>query len=70
LREKYKDVVEIEIISKAREDYRSADYIKLGLPAAPAIMVGNELVVQGCDQAEEKIDTAIRRQLGKPAASA
>jgi hypothetical protein len=33
-------------------------------------MIGNEMVVQGCDQAEENIDTAIRRQLGKLAASA
>jgi hypothetical protein len=33
---------------------------------APAIMVGDELVVQGCDVDEEKVEAAICRHLGLP----
>ncbi len=33
---------------------------------APAIMVGDELIVQGCDIDEEKLEAAICRQLGLP----
>jgi len=64
LGEKYK--VEIETISKPFQDYRTEEYAKLGLPLAPAIMVGDELVVQGCDVDEDKLETAICRHLGLP----
>ncbi|MCK7513371.1 MAG: hypothetical protein MZV70_61285 [Desulfobacterales bacterium] len=37
--------------------------MKLGLPMAPAVMVGDEIIVQGCEAAEEKVEAAIRRQL-------
>ena len=37
--------------------------MKLGLPMAPAVMVGDEIIVQGCVAAEEKIEAAICRQL-------
>ena len=30
---------------------------------APAVMVGDEIIVQGCEAAEEKVEEAIRRQL-------
>ena len=33
---------------------------------APAIMVGDEPVVQGCDIDEDKVEAAICRQLGLP----
>jgi hypothetical protein len=64
LGKKYK--VEIETISKPNQEYRTEEYARLGLPAAPAIMVGDELVVQGCDVAEEKVEAAICRHLGLP----
>ena len=64
LGEKYK--VEIETISKPRQEYRTEEYARSGLPIAPAIMVGDELVVQGCDVAEEKVEAAICRHLGMP----
>ena len=64
LGEKYK--VEIETISKPRQEYRTEEYARSGLPIAPAIMVGDELVVQGCDAAEEKVEAAICRHLGLP----
>jgi hypothetical protein len=62
LGEKYK--VEIETISKPRHEYRTEEYARLGLPPAPAIMVGDELVVQGCDVDEDKVEAAICRHLG------
>ena len=64
LGEKYK--VEIETISKPRQEYRTEEYVRLGLPPAPAIMVGDELVVQGCDVDESKVEAVICRHLGLP----
>jgi hypothetical protein len=64
LGEKYK--VEIETISKPRQEYRTEEYARLGLPTAPAIMVGDELVVQGCDVDQEKVEAAICRHMGLP----
>jgi hypothetical protein len=64
LGEKYQ--VEIETISKPNQEYRSEEYAKLELPVAPAIMVGDELVVQGCDVDEDKLEAAICRHLGLP----
>jgi hypothetical protein len=37
------------------------------LPAAPAIMVGEEIVVEGADLEEFKLETVICRHLGLPA---
>jgi hypothetical protein len=64
LREKYK--LEIETTSRPFQAYRTEEYAKLGLPNAPAIMVGDELIVQGCDIDEEKLEAAICRHLGLP----
>ena len=64
LGEKYP--VEIETISKPNQEYRTAEYAKLGLPVAPAIMVGDELIVQGCDVDEDKLEAAICHHLGLP----
>jgi len=65
LGEKYE--VETEIISKPRAEYQTAEYLKLGLPLAPAVMVGDEVVGQGPNNiSEEKVETAIRRHLRLP----
>jgi hypothetical protein len=63
LGEKYKNAIEIEMISKPRQEFQDIEYMKLGLPMAPAVMVGDEIIVQGCEAAEEKIEAAICRQL-------
>jgi len=60
---KFKNTVEIETISKPRQEFRDIEYGKLGMPMAPAVMVGDEIIVQGCEAAEEKVEAAIRRQL-------
>lgn len=58
--------MEIETISKPFQAYRTKEYAELGLPMAPAIMVGDELIVKGCDIDEEKLESAICRHLGLP----
>ena len=64
LGEKYE--IETEVISKPRVDYHTDEYGALGLPPAPAAMVGEEVVLQGPDISEEKVEAAIRRHLGLP----
>ena len=58
--------MEIETTSKPNQEYRTEEYARLGLPMAPAIMVGDELIVQGCDVDEEKVEAAICWHLGLP----
>jgi len=65
LGEKYE--IEIETISKPIADYQTDEYFELDLPTAPAIMVGKEIVVEGSDVAEDKLEAVICRHLGLPA---
>ena len=65
LGEKYD--IEVETISKPRAEYQTDEYLKLGLPPAPAAMVDDEVVVQGpTNISEQKVEAAIRRHLGLP----
>lgn len=64
LGEKYD--ITVEVISKPREEYASEAYSRLSLPVAPAIMVGEEMVVEKSDVAEEKLEAVICRHLGLP----
>jgi hypothetical protein len=64
LGEKYD--IEVEVISKPRADYQTDEYLKLGLPPAAAAMVADEVVAQGADISEDKVEAAIRRHLGLP----
>ncbi len=57
---------EVETTLKPFSKYRTDQYAKSGLPAAPAIMIGDELVVRGCDADEIKVEAAICRHLGLP----
>ena len=61
-----KYAIEIEIISKPIADYQTDEYFELDLPAAPAVMVAEEIVVEGTDVAEDKLEAVIRRHLGLP----
>lgn len=56
------DVV-TEVISKTREEYRCDEYFALDLPLAPAIMVGEVIVVEGQDIDEAMVEAAIRQHL-------
>jgi len=55
--------LEIEIISQARDAYRTAEYQTTGLPIAPAMMLGDELLIQGGPISEEALESAIRRHM-------
>lgn len=63
LGDKYKDI-EIEVTSKPLAEYQNDDYFELELPVAPAVMVGEEIVVEGSNVSQEKVEKVICRRLG------
>ncbi len=58
--------VEIEITAKPKAEYETDDYFELDLPVAPAVMVGDEIVVEGTDVSDHEVEACICRQLGLP----
>ena len=64
LGEKYD--IEIETVSKPRAEYTTDKYLELGLPKAPAIMLGDEVVVEGSDISEDKMEVVLCKHLGLP----
>lgn len=56
--------IKIETISKPNADYLTDEYFELDLPVALAVMVGDEIVVEGSDISQEKLESAICRQMG------
>jgi len=54
----------IETIAKPKDEYMTDEYFELDLPVAPAVMVGDEIVVEGADISEEKLEADIRKHLG------
>ena len=65
LGEKYRDI-EIEVMSKPIAEYQTDEYFELDLPTAPAIMVGDEIVVEGSNVSRGKVEAVICRCLGLP----
>ena len=61
-----KYAIEIETISKPIADYQTDEYFELDLPTAPAVMVAEEIVVEGADVPEAKLEAIICQQLGLP----
>ena len=64
LGEKYD--VDIEILSRPKAEYLTNEYFELDLPVAPAVMVGDEIVVEGSDVSQHKLEACICRHLGLP----
>lgn len=64
LGEKYD--IEIETISKPIAEYNTDEYFELDLPVAPAVMVGEEIVIEGADVSDEKLESVICKHLGLP----
>jgi hypothetical protein len=62
LKEKYD--IEVEVTLKPKPEYLTDEYFALDLPVAPAIMVGEEIITEGKDVEDYKVEEAIRRQLG------
>jgi hypothetical protein len=58
--------IQTEFISKPRAEYQTDEYFELDLPGAPAVMVGDEIVVEGSDVAEHKLENVIRNHLALP----
>jgi hypothetical protein len=56
----------VETFTKPREEYQTKEYQASGLPAAPAVMVEDEIAAQGRGISEEKVAAVIRRHLGLP----
>jgi hypothetical protein len=64
LGEKYQ--IKIEVTSKPNVEYVTDEYFALDLPVAPAVMVGDEIVVEGSDVDQFIVETAICEQLNLP----
>lgn len=64
LGEKY--AVEIDVTSKPKVKYMTDEYFELDLPVAPAVMVGEEIVVEGEDVEQYEVESSICRQLNLP----
>jgi len=58
--------VEIEVISKPNAEYQTDEYFELDLPVAPAVMVAEEIVVEGENVSEHEVEACICRHLGLP----
>ncbi len=56
--------IEIETIAKPKDEYMTDAYFELDLPVAPAVMVGDEIIVEGADVSEDKLEDTICRHLG------
>ena len=56
--------IDIEVISKPKEEYLTDEYFELDLPVAPAVMVGHEIIVEGSDVSDKDMEYAICRHLG------
>ena len=61
-----KYALDVETVSKSREAFQAAAYVATGLPAAPAVMVENELAAQGPSISDEGVEAEIRGHLGLP----
>jgi len=60
--------LEIETISKPNAEYLTDEYFELDLPVAPAVMVAEEIVVEGSDVPEDELEEVICKHLGLPPA--
>lgn len=56
--------IDIDVTAKPRAEYQTDQWADTELPCAPAVMVGEEIVVEGSDVTEEKVVAEIRKQLG------
>lgn len=56
--------IDIEAVEKPKDEYLTDEYFELELPVAPAVMVGEEIIVEGTDVSEDRLEQAICRHLG------
>ncbi len=58
--------IKIETISKPKAEYLTDEYFELDLPVAPAVMLADEIVVEGTDVSQDVLEASICRHLGLP----
>ena len=58
--------IEIEVTSKPKADYMTDAYFELDLPVAPAVMVADEIVVEGKNVSQHQVEVSICRHLDLP----
>ena len=58
--------IDIQITSMPKDEYMTDAYFEQDLPLAPAVMVGDEIVVEGTDIDQRDLEAAICRQLDLP----
>ncbi len=56
--------VTIETTSKPKADYMTDEWFEQDLPVAPAIMAGDDIVVEGQDISDHDLESAICHHLG------
>ena len=58
--------VAVETTSQPRAAYQCDEWFEQDLPAAPAVMVADEILAEGADVDEHALECAICRRLGLP----
>ena len=58
--------IQIETIARPKEEYMTDEYFELDLPVAPAVMVGDEIVVEGTDVLDIDLEKVICKHLNLP----
>lgn len=56
--------IQVEVTSKPKDEYLTDEYFALDLPVAPAVMVGDEIAVEGSDISDYDLEVCICRHLG------
>lgn len=55
--------MDVESISKPRQEYQSKAYAELGQPKAPAITIDGEIIIEGRDINELELENILRQRL-------
>ena len=58
--------IDIEVTSKPKAEYMTDEYFELDLPVAPAVMVADEIVVEGQNVSQHEVEVSICRHLNLP----
>ena len=58
--------IENNTISKPKAEYMTDEYFELDFPVAPAVMVGEKIVVEGSDIGQFEVEMEICKQLELP----
>lgn len=58
--------IDIEVTSKPKAHYMTDEYFELDLPVAPAVLVADEIVVEGENVSQYEVEKCICRHLELP----